>query len=45
LDKSVRTAYKILAALQKELAESVCRDNKVWVLMARWTNFEQWFAF
>lgn len=45
LDKSIRTAYKILRWVRTELKDSIGKESRVWVMLARWINFEQWFSF
>jgi serine/threonine protein kinase len=45
LDKSIRTGYKILAWVKKELKGHPSGQSRVWVLIARWINFEEWFSF
>lgn len=45
LDKSIRTGYQILSWVKKELKGHPLQDNRAWVLIARWINFEDWFSF
>jgi hypothetical protein len=45
LDKSIRAGYKILRWAREGLKGQACRQNKMWVLLARWINFEHWFSF
>lgn len=45
LDKSIRTGYKILLWLRKDLEKSAYKDNKLLVWIAKWVNFEKWFSF
>lgn len=45
LDKSIRTGYKILRWVKEELREHPLRDNRSWVLLGKWINFERWFSF
>ena len=41
LEKSIRAAYKILS----DVKEAPKKDNKVWMALAYWLNFEAWFSF
>jgi hypothetical protein len=45
LDKSIRTGYKILLCIRKDLGNTSYKDNKIWGWIAKWINFEKWFSY
>jgi hypothetical protein len=45
LDKSIRTGYKILLHVRNELGRNALKENKIWLWLAKWINFERWYAF
>lgn len=46
LDNSIRAAYKILLELKSQFEEGPSKpQNKIWIALARWINFEKWFGY
>ena len=45
LDKSIRIGYKILLNVKNQLAASPFKDSRIWLWLAKWINFEKWYAF
>lgn len=46
LDNSIRAAYKILLDVRNKFEEGPSKpQNKIWIALARWINFEKWFAY
>lgn len=45
LDNSIRAGYKILLDIKDQLEEgSSKKEFKIWIVLARWLNFERWFS-
>lgn len=45
LDNSIRAAYKILLDVRTQLEETPKKEHKIWIGLARWINFEKWYAY
>lgn len=45
LDQSIKATYKILQEVIPQFEKNSGNVEYVWLVMARWLNFETWFSY